>query len=258
MDLVEIRKKAKKSKELKTARAVSNDAPQAPPLTDDAVNNKPVEAPRVSAPILEPEAEPEKIIKESALTAPETALPEIDMNPEIAPLAAQSQEDIFLSNIMDVLSHDAFEEAVDEDDLDKMELLCFKLSDEEYAIEINDVSEIVKMVVITDVPKTPDFMLGIISLRGVIIPLLDFRMRLGLDACAYNSKTRIIIATSDGRKMGMVVDAVTEVVSMKKGSLEPPPTLLQDINVDLLKGVGRYDERLLIVPNIARVFDITI
>lgn len=245
MDLVEIRKKAK----LKKSKARAKKAAQETVLADDFA----------------------KDIGETLLSSPETAsvadkseandkavLPESGVVGTGGDSFAGSQEDAFLSNIMDALSLENFEEVSDEVGQDSLELLCFNLSDEEYAVDINDVREIVKMVDITEVPKTPDFMLGIISLRGVIIPLFDLRMRLGLEACSYNSKTRIIIASANDRKMGMVVDAVTEVVALKKGILEPPPSLLTDIDTDLLKGVGRYDERLLIVPNLAHVFDIAI
>ena len=248
MDLVEIRKKAK----LKKSKPVAKKAALEATLDDSA---KDAGGKLISSPEVTPDqvSEPEKvkIMNEAALPEPE------DIGTGVSSFVG-SQEDAFLANIMDALSLDDFEEIADEDDLDRLELLCFNLSDEEYAVEINDVREIVKMVDITEIPKTPDFMLGIISLRGVIVPLLDLRMRLGLEACSYNSKTRIIIASADDRKMGMVVDAVTEVVGLKKGILEPPPSLLTDIDTELLKGVGRYDERLLIVPNLARVFDIEI
>jgi len=81
-------------------------------------------------------------------------------------------------------------------------------------------------------------------------------MRLSLEVSEYTPKTRIIIASSGERKMGMVVDAVTEVVRLKKGVMEAPPSMLTSIDADLLKGVGRHDERLLIIPNLAKVFDI--
>lgn len=248
MDLVEIRKKAKLKKSKSSAKkAVDETTP------DDSAKDadgKLLSSPEVASDMI---SELEK-----TETVNGSALPESEDIGNVASSMVGSQEEAFLANIMDALSLDDFEEVADEDGHDRLELLCFNLSDEEYAVEINDVREIVKMVDITDVPKTPDFMLGIISLRGVIIPLMDLRMRLGLEACAYNSKTRIIIASADDRKMGMVVDAVTEVVGLKKGILEPPPSLLTDIDTELLKGVGRYDERLLIVPNLARVFDIVI
>lgn len=246
MDLVEIRKKAKLKKSKPSVKKAADETTPADSAKDS--DGKLLSVQEV-APDVTPETEKAETVSETVLHEPEDA-------GIAAPSAAVSQEDTFLANIMDALSLDDFEEVADEDAHDRLELLCFNLSDEEYAVEINDVREIVKMVDITDVPRTPDFMLGIISLRGVIIPLMDLRMRLGLEACDYNSKTRIIIASADDRKMGMVVDAVTEVVGLKKGILEPPPSLLTDINTDLLKGVGRYDERLLIVPNLARVFDV--
>ena len=248
MDLVEIRKKAKLKKSKSSGKKAASDT-----QPDDSAAGAAEKL--LSNPEALPDAVPEFEKPESVTGG---LLPKTEAVGAKASSPAGSQEDAFLANIMDALSLDNFEEVADEDDQDRLELLCFNLSDEEYAIEINDVREIVKMVDITDVPKTPDFMLGIISLRGVIIPLMDLRMRLGLEACSYNSKTRIIIASAEDRKIGMVVDAVTEVVGLKKGILEPPPSLLTNINVELLKGVGRYEDRLLIVPNLARVFDIVI
>lgn len=248
MDLVEIRKKAK----LKKSKARAKKAAQETALDDDFAKD-------IGGLISNPDAAPESVSETEKVEAMNEAdLPGSGVVGPGGDSFVGSQEDAFLSNIMDALSLENFEEVADEVGQDSLELLCFNLSDEEYAVEINNVREIVKMVDITEIPKTPDFMLGIISLRGVIIPLLDLRMRLGLEACSYNSKTRIIIASANDRKMGMVVDAVTEVVALKKGILEPPPSLLTDIDTDLLKGVGRYDERLLIVPNLANVFDIEI
>ncbi|MDT8317478.1 MAG: chemotaxis protein CheW [bacterium] len=248
MDLVEIRKKAKLKKSKPSAKkAAAETTPDnsAKDAGEELLSGQEVASDLISE-------------FEKAEAPDEAVLPESEDVETVVSSFGGSQEEAFLTNIMDALSLDDFEEVADEDDQDRLELLCFNLSDEEYAVEINDVREIVKMVDITEVPKTPDFMLGIISLRGVIIPLMDLRMRLGLEACRYNSKTRIIIASADDRKMGMVVDAVTEVVGLKKGIFEPPPSLLTDINTELLKGVGRYDERLLIVPNLSRVFDVVI
>lgn len=257
MDLVEIRKKAKKLKESKDKEKTE---------TEPAPLKSSKEAPLEEALLQAGEAGERPIEVDEGVET----IPHVEVLPDSSVLLTEGAEETdlslsseqvgtedFLSGVLDALyEEERHTEETAEDDVE--EFLCFRLSDEEYAIDIHHVREIIKMLDITKVPKTPDFMLGIISLRGVIIPLLDLRMRLSLEVSEYTNKTRIIIASSGDTRMGMVVDAVTEVVRLKKGIMEAPPAMLSSIDVDLLKGVSRHEERLLIIPNLAKVFHIKI
>jgi len=257
VDLVEIRKKAKKLKESKgkgkrDAEARAEETPEESTLQED-LGNEPI-TPSTTE-VLQGEAE--KILSAEEGLSEETDISTEGDETDVTLLPEEAGAEDFLTGVLDALYQEEVE-AEDEEEDDIIELLCFKLSDEEYAVDIHNVKEIIKMMDITEVPKIPDFMLGIISLRGVIIPLLDLRMRLSLEVSEYSHKTRIIVASSGDMKMGMVVDAVTEVVRLKKGIMEAPPSMLTSIDADLLKGVGRHDDRLLIIPNLAKVLDVKI
>jgi purine-binding chemotaxis protein CheW len=151
------------------------------------------------------------------------------------------------------------EAAVDEE---KIELLAFRLSNEEYALYINRIKEIIKPVEITKVPRTPPFIMGIISLRGVIVPVYDLKKRLGLIEAnipngsgqgIFSSATRILIVNLEDESAGIIVDGVTGVVKLNKDSIEPTPPIIKGVDAEYLKGVGRSDNRLFILLDIDRV-----
>ncbi len=251
MDLVEIRKKAKKLKDKKGGgKAPSSES--ALPVEEE------IEASEAEAPV--------KGEKKPARGKKRKAEPVVDEQEDSSAYAGaivgpeeteRLEADDFLSSVLSSIYQEGYDEKdLEEVEDDQVELLCFMLSDEEYAVDIRDVREIIKVIEITEVPRMPSFILGIISLRGVIVPLLDLRMRLGLESGEYVSKTRIIIVSVERVSMGMVVDSVTEVVRLKQSVIEPPPTFLNNVDAELLEGVGRSDDRLLIMPNILKVFDL--
>jgi purine-binding chemotaxis protein CheW len=152
---------------------------------------------------------------------------------------------------------DAFDEA-GEVDKNLLQLLCFNLADEEYAIDIMNMKEIIKLREFTEVPRSPDFITGVISLRGVIIPVFDLRKRLGLEAKEYDRNTRIIIAKDNNKNWGMVVDEVLQVIRIPEESLEPPPPVISGISAEFITGIGKYENRFAIIMNLKNVLDIDI
>jgi len=152
---------------------------------------------------------------------------------------------------------DGFEvgEEVDENII---KLLCFKLADEEYAIDIMSMKEIVKLKEFTEVPRSPDFITGIISLRGVIVPIFDLRKRLGLKAKEYDRDTRIVIATDGNKNWGMIVDSVIQVIRIPEDSIEPTPSIISGISAEFISGIGKYENKFVIIMNIINVLDIDI
>lgn len=153
---------------------------------------------------------------------------------------------------------DDFEDAGDEVEENLLKLLCFKLADEEYAIDIMSMKEIVKLKEFTEVPRSPDFIMGIISLRGIIIPIFDLRKRLGLDAKEYDRDTRIVIATDGSKSWGMIVDAVIQVITVPEESIEPTPAILSGISAEFISGISMYENTLVIIMNIKNVLDINL
>lgn len=129
----------------------------------------------------------------------------------------------------------------------------FKLSDEEYGIDILQVKTIERMMPITRVPKTPDFVEGVINLRGEIVPVIDLKKRFDLTPSEVTDSTRIIIASIDDITVGMIVDAATEVIQLSQDDIEPAPPIIGGIDANYLEGVGKIDGRLLILLNVAKL-----
>lgn len=134
----------------------------------------------------------------------------------------------------------------------ELQLVIFRLAKEEYGLPITKVQEINRLVPITKLPQTPSFMEGIINLRGRIIPVVDLRKRFQLDVAEYNEDTRIIIVDVDGQTVGIIVDAVNEVVRIGTGSIEPPPPAFV-LDARYIQGVGKLDGRLLILLDINQI-----
>lgn len=138
----------------------------------------------------------------------------------------------------------------------KIELLAFKLSNEEYVLDINRIKEIIRPVEITRVPRVPSYIKGIISLRGVIVPVYNLKNRLGLleaNESSNDSQKRILIVNFDEEFIGIIVDAVTGVVKINEDIIEPTPQIIKGVDAEYLKGVARTNNRLLILLNLDRV-----
>ncbi|MDR3592702.1 MAG: chemotaxis protein CheW [Negativicutes bacterium] len=131
----------------------------------------------------------------------------------------------------------------------ELQLVVFRLAKEEYGLPITKVQEINRLVPITKLPQTPSFMEGIINLRGRIIPIIDLRKRFGLAVSEHNDDNRIIIVEVKGQTVGIIVDAVNEVVRLLQSSIEPPPPSFV-LDGQYIHGVGKMENRLLILLNI--------
>ena len=135
---------------------------------------------------------------------------------------------------------------------EELQLVIFRLAKEEYGLPITKVQEINRLVPITKLPQTPSFMEGIINLRGRIIPVIDLRKRFSLPAEGQSEENRIIIVEVNGQTVGIIVDAVTEVVRLPGSSVEPPPPTFI-IDAQYIHGVGKLDDRLLILLDIDNI-----
>lgn len=137
-------------------------------------------------------------------------------------------------------------------DLHELQLVVFRLAREEYGLPITRVQEINRLAPITKLPQTPPFMEGIINLRGRIIPVIDLRKRFQLEVTEHTDNTRIIIVEVNGQTIGVIVDAVQEVVRLEQEQIEPPPPSFV-LDAQYIHGVGKVDGRLLILLNINAV-----
>jgi purine-binding chemotaxis protein CheW len=123
--------------------------------------------------------------------------------------------------------------------------LTFSMADEEYGIGILKIKEIIGMMPITTVPQTPEFVKGVINLRGKVIPLIDLRLRFGMDAIDYTDRTCIIVVEVEGTagtvQIGIVVDAVSEVLNVNGEDIEATPTFGAKLNTDYILGMAKME-----------------
>lgn len=136
---------------------------------------------------------------------------------------------------------------------DYLQVVSFRLGDEDYAIEITTVKEIILVEGITKVPQMPACIEGIINLRGNVIPVLDLRKRFGIASGAADEHTRIIVTRMEGRIVGMIVDAVSRVMKIPKASIQPPPETIASIAGAYLVGVVKLGERMQLLVDIDKV-----
>lgn len=135
-----------------------------------------------------------------------------------------------------------------------MQVVACTLANEEYAVDIGVVQEIIRMLEITRVPHAPVFLEGVVNLRGMVIPVMDLRRRFGLAWRQNTDSTRIIIINWQETMVGLVVDSVSEVVRLPGVAIEPPPALEQK-NATFFSGVGKINNRLLILLNLDRILN---
>ena len=136
---------------------------------------------------------------------------------------------------------------------DLNELISFEVGEEEYGLDILRVKEVIRIREITRLPKAPSFVKGIINLRGDVIPIIDLRDRFGLEHKEYTTMTRVIVVDVNGKLVGMVVDAASQVVRIPADQIEPPPPIAGGLSVEYIRGVGKLDERLIILLQIDRI-----
>lgn len=139
---------------------------------------------------------------------------------------------------------------------DSRQYLAFNLGAEEYALDIKQISEIIKVREFTDIPRAPRFILGIISLRGVVVPVFDLRCRLNLGVSELQSTTRIVVCQHEDVSVGLLVDSINQVVNLVDDDVEPPPGVLSGLDREMVRGLGRYQGRMIILLNIQSVLDV--
>lgn len=135
----------------------------------------------------------------------------------------------------------------------EIQLVAFKLGREEYGISILQVQEIKRMTDITRVPHTPAYIRGVMNLRGSILPVLDLKKRLGLKSNEFTEDTRIVIVKVAELSVGLIVDAVSEVLAIEQTSIEYTQSVVSGVAANYLDGVGKLDNRLLILLNLAAI-----
>lgn len=137
---------------------------------------------------------------------------------------------------------------------DSTNLVTFRLGNGEYAIDIMQAKEIIKMEKITLIPNAPEFVEGVINLRGNIIPIIDLKKRFNLEETEGDKNTGIIIVKIEDVDMGIIIDAISKVVSISNSDIQPPPPMLSGIGQKYIKGVGKLEDKLLVVLDLEKLF----
>ena len=135
--------------------------------------------------------------------------------------------------------------------------LTFKLAEEEYGLEILKVQEIIQMQEVTHVPKTPDFVRGVINLRGKVIPVIELKKKFGMDASEDTDKTCIIVVQiGEGENtltIGVIIDAVSEVLDIDASNIQETPSFGSDVNTDFILGIGKIGDNVKMLLDIDKV-----
>jgi purine-binding chemotaxis protein CheW len=133
------------------------------------------------------------------------------------------------------------------------QLVIFELGNENFGIDIASVEGIVKLQEITKIPKAPAYMEGITNHRGSVLPVIDLHKRFSMGAQEQTNETRIVVANVGNLKVGMIVSAVSEVLTIDDNVIEPPPPMISNVNSEFIVGVAKIDKRLVILLDLAKV-----
>ena len=134
-----------------------------------------------------------------------------------------------------------------------VQVVSFKLGSEEYGVDIAQVQEINRMVAVTHVPRAPQFMEGVINLRGQLIPIIDLRTRFGMPRTEHTKSTRIVVTEVGTKRVGMVVDSVSEVLRLPTDQIEDAPEMITGVDTEYIRGVGKIEDRLIILLDLAKI-----
>ena len=134
-----------------------------------------------------------------------------------------------------------------------VQLVGFMLGAEEYGVNIQSVQEINRTVEITRVPRTPDYVEGVVNLRGKVIPVVNLRKRFGLESIAHDKETRVVVMEIHEKIIGILVDAVSEVLRIPSSLIEPPPDIVTGVDSEYIEGVAKLQDRLLILLDLDKI-----
>lgn len=136
-----------------------------------------------------------------------------------------------------------------------MKVIIFELINKEYAIEVDAVQGIERVISITRVPKTPSYVKGVINLRGVVTPIVDLRERFSLETKEMDDSTRIIIVSLEDYDVGLIVDGANDVLDIPIDSIEPQPEVVGAVESDFISGVAKVDKRLFVMLDLSKVLE---
>ncbi|HET6419574.1 MAG TPA: chemotaxis protein CheW [Geobacteraceae bacterium] len=242
MNLADIRKKAREERE-------SENTPSAPEQTQPAKESEP--GPPVPECLPAEDTVPAGPVESVPCLIP-AAHPDI-FDPVAVLVAGRQAAAGFAGELTQVS-----ESSLSPDATATRKYLCFRVAAEEYAVSLMDIKEIIKPRETTEIPHVPAFVKGIISLRGMIVPILDMRLRLGFPPSSDTAKDRFVIVKRGEGFCGLLVDEVYQVINLDQQPIERPPTVLEGTDREFVKGIGRKDENIYILMDLEKVMDISL
>jgi purine-binding chemotaxis protein CheW len=249
MNLADIRKKARqeKARELPDSKTTSSSAPAADHAAGVAEQDSIAVCKEEPFPATTPEEKAEPVLAEEL---PEELPAVFDPVSEI--LAGRQSAETASAAV------EAFHQESTENVEDSLKYLRFRVANEEYGVGLLEIREIIKPRDITEVPSMPDFVAGVVSLRGIIIPVFNLRLRLGLGTNKAPGRERIIIARRQEGLFGLFVDEVYQVINLSASSIENPPPVLEGIDREFVSGIGRHGQQMLILLALEKILDISL
>lgn len=139
--------------------------------------------------------------------------------------------------------------------LDTTQFVCFKLANEEYAVKIIDIQEVIRIGHITRIPQVPPFSLGVINLRGNIVSVFDLRSKLKLQQKPFDNNTKVIIANVDGEVFSFVVDQILENITLDSSQIDSAPSVKMAIDKECVAGLGELEGRMITILNLKKVHE---
>lgn len=135
-------------------------------------------------------------------------------------------------------------------------MIVFQLKEEEYAVSVQGIGSVERMIPITRVPQTPEHVKGVINLRGVVTPIIDLRLRFGFEEAEITDATRILIVYINGMEVGLIVDSANDVIDIPENMIEVNPEVIGSIDVNYIEGVAKIDNRLFILLDLHKVLSL--
>lgn len=140
--------------------------------------------------------------------------------------------------------------------ISSMQVVCFKVGGEEYGIEILKVQEILKLPRTTKLPKSADYIIGIIDLRGQVIPIIDLGKRFGIDINTKEENMRAIVVDINGKKVGLAIDSVSHVIRVDGKDVEPAPPIVKGISGRYIIGIAKVEKGFIVILDINQIFSV--
>jgi len=137
----------------------------------------------------------------------------------------------------------------------ELKVIIFELAEKEYAIEVDVVQGIERLISITRVPNTPSYVKGVTNLRGIVTPIIDLRERFGLELKEVDDRTRIIIVSLEAYNVGLIVDAANDVLDIPRNAIGPQPDVVGSVQSEFIAGVAKIDSRLFVMLDLQKVLE---